>query len=59
MKKLMGDIKAAVMLIVTENRAALQTLVRDATSLLSRSFLVRRDSTSQDKKHPRKGVPVA
>jgi hypothetical protein len=47
MKKLMADIKAAVVLIVTANRTALQTLVRDATSLLSRSFLVRRDSTRQ------------
>lgn len=50
MKKLMADIRAAVMLIVTENRTALQTLVRDVTSLLSRSLSVRRDSMSQDKK---------
>ncbi|MCX5637410.1 MAG: hypothetical protein NTX52_06925 [Planctomycetota bacterium] len=50
MKKLMADIRAAVMLIVTENRTALQSLVRDVTSLLSRSFSVRRDSASQDKK---------
>lgn len=50
MKKLMADIKAAVMLIVTENRAALQTLVREVTSLLSRSLAARRDSMAQDKK---------
>lgn len=50
-KKLMADIRAAVMLIVTENRTALQTLVRDATSLLSRPLGVRRYPMLQDKKH--------
>lgn len=51
MKKLMADIKAMVMLIVTENRTVLQTLVRDVTGVLLRSSWARRDSMSQDKKH--------
>lgn len=50
MKKLVADIRAAVMLIVNENRTALQTLAREATSLLSRSFWVRKDSLQQGKK---------
>jgi len=50
MKKFMADIKAAVMLIVNENRTALQTLARDATSLLSRSLWAQKDSLQQSKK---------
>jgi hypothetical protein len=51
MKKLVADIKAAVMLIVNENRTALQTLAREATGLLSRSLWARKDSMTQDKRH--------
>jgi hypothetical protein len=51
MKKLMADVRAAVMLILAENRTALQTLVRNVASLLSRPLGVRRYPMLQDKKH--------
>ena len=51
-KKITGEIRAAIMLIVTEDIAALRTVVRNATNLISKSIGKHQSTICQDKKKP-------
>ena len=52
LKKVTGEIRAAIILIVTEDIAALRTAARNATNLISRSIGKHQRTICQDKKKP-------
>ena len=51
-KKITGEIRAAIMLIVTEDIAALRTLAKNATNLVSKTIGKHQNTICQDKKKP-------
>jgi len=51
-KKITGEIRAAIMLIVTEDIAALRTVARNATNLICKSIGKHQSTICQDKKKP-------
>ncbi len=52
LKKVTTDIKAAVVLIVTENLTALRMFVKNVTNSVFKSNAKHQDATLRDKKRP-------
>jgi len=52
LKKVTTDIKAAVVLIVTENLTALRMFVKNVTNSVFKSTAKRQDTKLRDKKRP-------
>jgi len=52
LKKIAGEIRAAVMLILTEDLAALRNIATNATTLISKSIGKHQSAICQDKKKP-------
>ena len=52
LKKVTREIRAAVMLIVTEDITALRSVARNATNLVSKSIGKHQSTSCQDKKKP-------
>jgi hypothetical protein len=51
-KRITGEIRAAIILIVTEDIAALRTLAKNATNLISKPLGKHQTTICQDKKKP-------